>query len=283
MPVGFKSAGIFVCLFLAHRIGSFIKNTDKYCSYFRKFRAERNFHMENQLVKLKGMEVMEVDFNGDNLIVVKRKEDEKLYVGVNFICNALGLNERKQRDRIQEHVVLSKGCTTLYLPTKGGNQKALCMELDYLPLWLATVNIKLVKPEVVDKLTEYQLKAKDVLAHAFLGKQKDWNIQREVGKIDRKRMTSSIHTYIPDAKFYTYAGYTDMVYKILFGITAKQIREIRNINKKSDLTRDYLTEDELKLVDEAETIVTALTALGFRYDYIKHQLENKYNNVKMIV
>jgi len=61
-------------------------------------------------------------------------------------------------------------------------------------------------------------------------------------------------------------------------MTAKQIRENRNINKKSDLTRDYLTESELKLIDEAETIVTALTALGFPMQYIKHQLEVKYGN-----
>ena len=34
--------------------------------------------------------------------------------------------------------------------------------------------------------------------------------------------------------------------------------------------------DILKLVDEAETIVTALVTLGFGYDYIKQQLSNKY-------
>jgi hypothetical protein len=238
--------------------------------------------MENQLIKLKSIELLEVDFNGDNLLVVKRKEDGKLYVGVNLICNALGLNEKNQRNRIQEHVVLEKGCITLYLPTKGGNQKALCLELDYLPLWLATINIKLVRPEVVEKLTDYQLKVKDVLAEVFLGKQKDWNLQREVTKIDRKRMTSSIQTYIPDAKFYTYTNYTDMVYRILFDMTAKQMRETRYIDKKSDQTRDYLTEEELKKVDEAETIVTALVALGFKYDYIKCQLERKYNQQELL-
>jgi len=232
--------------------------------------------MKNELVKLKEIELMEVEFNGDKLLVVKRKEDGKIYVGVNLICNALGLNERNQRDRLREHIVLEKGCTTLCLPTKGGNQKALCIELDYLPLWLATINVKLVREEVVAKLTEYQLKAKDVLANYFLKKQKDWNLQREVGKVDRKRMTASIQNYIPDAKFYTYSNYTDMVYMILFNMTAKQIRESRNIAKKSELTRDYLTEEELKLVDEAETIVTALTALGFKYDYIRHQLTVKY-------
>ena len=59
-------------------------------------------------------------------------------------------------------------------------------------------------------------------------------------------------------------------------INAKEIRESRNINKKSQLTRDYLTKDELKLVDEAETIVTALVSLGFKKDYILDQLRRKF-------
>ena len=166
------------------------------------------------------------------------------------------------------------------LPTKGGNQNTLCIDLDFVPLWLAKINItpnmQKNHPEVTNKLIKYQLKAKDVLAQAFLGKQKEWNLQREVSKIDRNRMTNSIKEYHKNPKFYTYSNYTDMVYKVLFNITAKQIRENRNIEKKSDLIRDYLTKDELKLVDEAETIVTALTTLGFKYDYIKDQLERKY-------
>lgn len=179
--------------------------------------------------------------------------------------------------------MISKGTSNLTLPTKGGNQQAFAIELDYLPLWLAKISITpdMInnKIDAVNKLMEYQMKAKDVLAQAFLGKQKEWNLQREVSKIDRKRMTSSIQEYIPNVKHFTYASYTDMVYKILFNTTAKQIRESRNINKKSDLTRDYLTQTELKLVDEAETIVTALTTLGFKYEYVKHQLTVKYGKI----
>jgi len=245
--------------------------------------------MKNQLVKFKEMELMEVDFNGDFIMTVKMKDDGKNYVGVNWVCNGIGLSEgqiKNERKKIQEDIVLSQGGRNLILPTKGGKQQSLCIELNYLPLWLAkisiTPNMRLNNLDIANKLMEYQLKAKDVLAQVFLGKQKEWNLQREVGKIDRKRMTSSIQTYIPNAKHFTYSNYTDMVYKILFNMTAKQIRESRNINKKSDLTRDYLTEDELKLVDEVETIVTALTSLGFKQDYIKHQLINKYNVVKLL-
>lgn len=243
--------------------------------------------MAKQLVNLKGMTVLEVDFSGDNLLAVKLKEDDKIYVGVSWVCEGIGLTKgqiQNERLKIQEDVVLKQGQRNLVLPTKGGNQQSLCIELDFLPLWLAKISItpkmQENKPEIVEKLIQYQLKAKDVLAQAFLHNKQEWNLQREVGKVDRKRMTSSIQTYIPEAKFYTYSNYTDMVYRILFGMTAKQIRESRNINKKSDLTRDYLTESELKLVDEAETIVTALVALGFKFDYIKDQLQRKY--IKMI-
>lgn len=251
-------------------------------------RAE-GFIMKNELVKFKGLEMMEVDFNGDSIMVVKLKDTGKTYVGVNWITQSLGFSKGQHDNevkKIQKDLVLLQGASNLTLPTKGGNQKALGIELDYLPLWLAKISIttdmKNNHPEIMNKLIEYQLKAKDILAQSFLKKKEDWNLQREVTKVDRKRMTSSIQTYIPDAKFYTYSNYTDMVYRILFGITAKQIRETRNIEKKSDLTRDYLTEEELKVVDEAETIVTALTALGFKFDYIKMQLERKYSEVKLL-
>jgi len=241
--------------------------------------------MSNQLVKFKEMELMEVNFNGSLIVVVRMKDTGKSYVGVNWICNGIGLTEgqvKNEKNKIQEDIVLSKGGRNLILPTKGGNQQSLCLELEYLPLWLAKISItpkmKTNSPEVVGKLVDYQINAKDVLAQAFLGKQKEWNLQREVGKVDRKRMTSSIQTYIPNAKPFTYSNYTDMLYRILFNMTAKQIRQSRNINKKSELTRDYLTELELKIVDEGKTIITALTALGFPYQYVKHQLEVKYGN-----
>lgn len=245
--------------------------------------------MKNHLVRIGELQVMEIEFLGDLILVVKQKDSSKIYVGLKPIYLGIGLSEGQWQSytrKIQDDIVLSKGIAYLQLPTKGGNQKSLCVELDYLPLFLAKISITpdmmKNKPQTVSKLVEYQLKAKDVLAQAFLKKKEDWNLQREVTKLDRKRMTNSIQTYIPDAKFYTYSNYTDMTYKILFGMSAKQIRESRNISKKSDLTRDYLTETELKLVDEAETIVTALVSLGFKQDYIKHQLEKKYNNIEIL-
>ena len=131
-------------------------------------------------------------------------------------------------------------------------------------------------PEAAEKLLRYQLKAKDVLAEAFLGKSKEWDLHREVGKIDRNRLTNSIQKNIVDAKRFTYADYTNMVYLVLFGKTAAELREERELEKKSQLTRDYFTKEELALIDEAETIVTALVTLGYPKSYILDQLRRQY-------
>ena len=117
--------------------------------------------------------IKEVDFNGANILVAQ-DINGKSYVGVNWVCNGIGLTKgqmQNERIRIQEDIVLSKGKRNLVLPTNGGNQEFLCIELEFLPLWLAKISITpKMKSEnkIVDNLVEYQLKAKDVLAKAFL-------------------------------------------------------------------------------------------------------------------
>jgi hypothetical protein len=197
--------------------------------------------MKRELVKLKGMEILEVDFNGDMIMCAKLKGSEKVYVGINWITQSIGLTKGQHDNevkKIQKDLVLSKGTSNLTLPTNGGNQSSFVLEIEYLPMWLAKISItkdmRDNKPETVEKLIEYQIKAKDVLAKAFLGKQEEWNLQREVSKVDRRRLTDSIKVNILDAKFYTYSNYTDLVYQVLFNMKAKELRISRNIEKKSD-------------------------------------------------
>lgn len=106
---------------------------------------------------------------------------------------------------------------------------------------------------------------------------KQWAIQREVGIIERKRMTSAIAKCVPESKHkrFAYPNYTNMLYRILFGKEAKQLKEERNV-KTNDALRDSFTQDELKLVEEAETIITALLILNFTYKQIEEHLKNKY-------
>nr|WP_242656403.1 phage antirepressor KilAC domain-containing protein [Ruminiclostridium hungatei] len=125
--------------------------------------------------------VKQVEFNGDILLAVKDNETNKIHVAVYYVCRGLGLSDgqmKNERVRIQDDIVLSKGGRKIILPTNGGSQEALCIEIDYLPLWLAKINANIIQDKAVqDKLIEYQLEAKDVLATAFLGQtQPQFNI-----------------------------------------------------------------------------------------------------------
>ena len=98
-----------------------------------------------------------------------------VYVGVRWVCQGLGLSDGKvksERKKIQEDLVLKQGTRFLPLGTGNSDSDVLCLILDYLPLWLAKISItptmKRENPELVNRLIEYQLKAKDALAKAFL-------------------------------------------------------------------------------------------------------------------
>lgn len=126
-----------------------------------------------------GLAVKDVDFNGA-VLRAAQDMDNVIWVGVRWVCEGIGLTEdqtKNERKRINKDLVLSKGGSNLTLPTNGGEQEVLCLMLDFLPLWLAKIHVtpKMQKenPELVEKLVEYQLKAKDVLAEAFLGKKRN--------------------------------------------------------------------------------------------------------------
>lgn len=125
--------------------------------------------MEENLV------IKNVNFMTDELLSAKDVVDNKIYVAVSYVCKALYFSEgqmKHERNRVQTDFVLNKGVRNLVLPTKGGKQITLCIEINYLPLWLAKISItpsmRSKKKDTVEKLIAYQLKAKDVLSNAFL-------------------------------------------------------------------------------------------------------------------
>ena len=120
--------------------------------------------------------VRDVDFNGTMLRAAQDAENI-IWVGVRWVCQGLGLSDgqaRRERKRIHEDLTLNQGESNLTLPTEGGNQDILCIRLEFLPLWIAKINptptMQRENPSLVKNLITYQLKAKDVLAAAFLNK-----------------------------------------------------------------------------------------------------------------
>lgn len=127
---------------------------------------------------MQGLAVKDVEFNG--AVLRAAQIEDIVWVGVKWICDGLGLSEDRgkyERKKIQKDLVLSKGVNFYPLGTDNANSDVLCLMLEYLPLWLAKISItptmKKENPELADRLVEYQLKAKDVLAEAFLPKRKE--------------------------------------------------------------------------------------------------------------
>lgn len=122
--------------------------------------------------------VKDVEFHGD-MLRAAQDPDGKVWVGVRWVCQGIGFGEDKidnERKKIQKDVVLSKGVKFHSLGQDRAKSNVLCLNLDYIPLWLAKIAItptmQKENPVLVNKLIDYQLKAKDVLAAAFLGNKK---------------------------------------------------------------------------------------------------------------
>lgn len=117
--------------------------------------------------------IKEINFQGDLLRATKYQD--KVYVGVSYVCNGLGFS-KGQKDRqiknIQDDYVIKQGCLKFEVGVFDPYNETIAIELDFLPLWLAKISItpRMIKenPALTNKLAEYQLKAKDVLSQAFL-------------------------------------------------------------------------------------------------------------------
>jgi len=119
-------------------------------------------------------ELKVVEFNSDELKAIKTKSG-KIYVGVSYVCNGIGFDKNgkdAQVKKIQADYILSRGCEKFDAGIFDKDNETLGIELDYLPIWLAKISITPTmietNPQLAEKLFEYQMKAKDVLAEAFL-------------------------------------------------------------------------------------------------------------------
>lgn len=123
------------------------------------------------------MIVKNVDVMGD-FITAAKDHDGNVWVGVRWVCDALEMTEgqmKRQIKNIQDDELFSGSGSNQILNKGSGERDVFCLKLDYVPIWLAKINItqktREERPEFSKKLLEYQLKAKDILAAAFLPKQ----------------------------------------------------------------------------------------------------------------
>ena len=73
-------------------------------------------------------------------------------------------------------------------------------------------------------------------------------------------------------KGHGYSVYTDLIYKTVLGVNARQYRERHNLGKRENI-RDYLSAEELVEVSKVEQLVSSLVNTGFTYDRVKDILK----------
>jgi hypothetical protein len=112
------------------------------------------------------LEPRDIAFYGDEIIAVQQ-HDGAIYVLFSRMCENIGRPRVTETRRAQQHAVLSTGLTELTIRTRGGPQSLLCLRLDLIPLWLASIPSKRLKPAFKEKLVRYQTEAAAVLWEAF--------------------------------------------------------------------------------------------------------------------
>jgi len=111
-------------------------------------------------------EITKFDFYGDSLEVAQHV-DGKIYVSVRRVCKALGIDSDVQRRKLQAApwAVTVKMTAT---GTDGKQYKNVMIDLDALPMWLATISANKVNSALKPKLARYQCECATVLRNHFI-------------------------------------------------------------------------------------------------------------------
>lgn len=115
------------------------------------------------------------------------------------------------------------------------------------------------------------IKQFNAMEKALIGKIKE----REKGIAVRQALTKALQQSNENERMHghAYSTYTDIVYKVVFGCRARELREQYGITKK-DTLRDCFSQEELAKVQSVEMVVSGLVNCGWGYDEIKSFITN---------
>ena len=100
-----------------------------------------------------------VPFHGAELYVVNH--DGEAFTPMRPIIEGMGLAYQGQIDKLKGR--FSKGVMEIMIPTAGGTQKMFCLALRKLSAWLNTISPNKVRPEIRERVIQYQEECDDVL------------------------------------------------------------------------------------------------------------------------
>lgn len=103
----------------------------------------------------------------NNVDIVATNNAEKL-VPIKPICEALGIDSKVQRNKIQEHPILNSiGVLSTLVAADGKQREMLCLPLEYVFGWLFTINPSNVSEEARESVLSYQLECYRALYEYF--------------------------------------------------------------------------------------------------------------------
>jgi phage regulatory protein, rha family len=133
---------------------------------------------------------------------------------------------------------------------------------------------------------EKAMKFKLAYIHQFNAMEKaliDKIREREKGIAVRQSLTKALQMSTENERMHghAYSTYTNCIYKVLFGMNAKQLREKLGIGRNEDI-RDHLSVEELRAMQSMESLVSGLVGCGWGYDQIKEFIQ-QHNTMLQIV
>lgn len=152
-----------------------------------------------------------------------------------------------------------------YVDSRGRQQKAYVMTRDGFTLLVMGYT-----GELAMKFKEAYIRQFNAMEAALMGKK----VEREKGIAVRQALTKALQQSTENTRMHghAYSTYTNCIYKVLFGMEAKQLRKKFGI-QKTDSLRDCFTQEELQAVQSMECLVSGLVDCGWEYNQVKEFIQ----------
>lgn len=145
--------------------------------------------------------VQRVAFHEDELDTVVDEQTGKKYVLPKRFCEIFKVSWQGQLAKLTRNKLFNQGIKKICIPSAGGEQETVILELKFLSVWLLSISPERVAPELQDKLLRYQEECADAL-HAYFTKgiavntrtQGDLLVEMAIANRDKERRIAALET-----------------------------------------------------------------------------------------
>lgn len=98
----------------------------------------------------------------------------------------------------------------------------------------------------------------------------------QAAKMDYPALTKAIEQAHEEPKFYHFSNEINMINRIVLGVDAKHFKEENGLDKKETSIRPYLTQEQIKAVEELQRIDIGLLVANIEFEHRKQILKSHY-------